>query len=35
MRPVDIQPIGNELAIKCDDGGELSDTDLFARPKAR
>jgi DUF971 family protein len=22
MRPVDIQPIGNELAIKWDDGGE-------------
>jgi DUF971 family protein len=22
MRPVDIQQIGNELAIKCDDGGE-------------
>lgn len=22
MRPVDVQPIGNELAIKWDDGGE-------------
>ncbi|MGA2788200.1 MAG: DUF971 domain-containing protein [Verrucomicrobiota bacterium] len=22
MRPVDIQPIGNELAVKWDDGGE-------------
>ena len=22
MKPVDIQPIGAELAVKCDDGGE-------------